>query len=106
MDFETIEPSIWKPEKEGDSVEGVLKRKDENVGRHQSRTYHLETEIKQIMVWGSTILDERMIHVDIDDYCKITFKGLKPNKLRQNTKIYKVERAKKPTVDLEGDKID
>ena len=94
MEFEEIEPSVWKYEKEGDSVEGVLIRKEEEVGPNKSNTYHLEKGEKQVMVWGTTIIDNKMSYVKVGEYVKITYKKTETNKLNQPVKVFKVEKQK------------
>ena len=93
MEFEEIEPNVWKPQKDGDSIEGVIVRKDTDVGTNKSNTYHLEKDGDQIMVWGSTVLDDRLAYVKVGEYVRITFKGTQPNKRGQETKIFKVEKG-------------
>ena len=97
MEYETIEPNTWKPEKDGDSVEGKVVRKETNVGVNKSNLYHLETTDGQISVWGSTVLDNRMEYVQAGENIRITYKGTQQNKRGQDTKIFKVEREK-PTL--------
>ena len=96
-EFVEIEPNVWKVEKEGDSVEGVLKKVDKEVGPNKSTLYHLEGE-KQFAVWGSTVLDDRMAYVNEGDFVRITYKGTRENKRGQPTKIFKVEVAKQSKV--------
>ncbi len=93
MAYQEIEPKIWKPEKDGDFVEGVLITKQEDVGENESMLYGLETSDGVKNVWGSAILDERMSFVKIGDKIKITFKGLakESKKGRNPAKIFKVE---------------
>lgn len=97
MEFETIEPNIWKPEKDGDSIEGVLVKKSRIKGTNKSWAYHLETKEGQMMVWGSIILDDRMSYVNEGDIVRITYKGMTKNKRGQDTKLFKVEKAKPET---------
>lgn len=94
MEFETIEPNVWKPEQDGDFIEGVLIAKKEKLGPNESKAYYLEKDSSQVLVWGSTVLDSRMEFVDIRSYLKITFKGTQKNNKGQDTKIFKVEKAK------------
>ena len=94
MEYEKIEPDIWKPEKEGDEIAGVLVSIDDNVGQHGSKMYHLETEKGQTSVWGSAVLDDRMQYVKPGDNVKIVYKGTQENTKKQPTKIFEVFKAK------------
>jgi len=99
-EFVTIEPEVWKQEKEGDMIEGVLIKKDTNIGPNNSRTYHLEKEGRVIMIWGTTVLDDKMALINVGDYVRITYLGKKQGKKQSPTKIFKVEKKKDfvPTV--------
>lgn len=95
MEYEEINPNIWKPEEEGDSIEGVLINKETEVGDYKSNAYAIETkDNKQMLVWGCTILDDRMKYVEAGDQIKITYKGVEQNKKGQPVKIYKVYKVK------------
>ena len=52
-EWKTIEPGVWKPEKDGDNIIGVLinkEPKDEQTGF--SARYYLENENGMFFVWG------------------------------------------------------
>jgi len=54
--------------------------------------YGLECQGESVSVWGSTVLDQRMMLVKIGDKIKITYKGLSEAKAgRQPAKLFKVE---------------
>lgn len=93
MTFKEVNPEMWIPEKDGDSVTGVFLRSQKDVGQNKSMLYHLESDKKPVSVWGSAILDQRMITIHPGDLIKITFKGLGEKKGFNNApKIFKVER--------------
>ena len=90
--WKTIEPNMWKPENEGDSIEGVLigmEPKDDV--KKISAKYNIENKDGMFMVWGSAILDDRMKYVKIGQLVRITFVEQTKNKKRQDPNIYKVE---------------
>lgn len=92
MTYKEIEPSIWKPEKEGDFIEGILVQKQEDVGENKSMLYGMEVPDGVKNVWGSAILDERMAFIKVGQKVRITFKGLaEAKKGRSPAKIFKVE---------------
>ena len=96
MEFEEIKGEVKEMKAEGDSIEGVLINKEENVGVNKSCLYHFEKEGKTFAIWGSTVLDSRMIYVKVGEYLRITHKGTQESKKGLNpVKIFKVERAKK-----------
>jgi hypothetical protein len=77
MPFEEVESKFWTYEKEGDSVEGILIRVQDNVGANKSKIYNIETKKNGIFsIWGSTLLDSKMLLVKLGDLVKITYKGL------------------------------
>ena len=94
MEWKSVEPNVWKPEKDGDCVEGVLIRmmpKDSNL---LSARYWIENSSKDVvLVWGSTVLDDRMSIVPVGSIVRITYKGKQKNSKKQDVKIFKVEVA-------------
>lgn len=92
MAYEEINPPTWIYTIEGDSIEGILLDKQENVGPNDAMLYSLETSEGVKNVWGATILDQRMAFVKVGVKLKITYKGLGEKKPGQNApKIFKVE---------------
>ena len=93
MAYKEINPDVWKPEKDGDFVEGVLIAVEKDVGENKSFLYTIEqSPSNYINIWGSTILDPRMRLALIGDKIRITFKGLGEKKGgKQAPKIFKVE---------------
>lgn len=89
--WKPIEPNIWKPENDGDSIQGkYLHKHDGDKEAEISTRYYLEYENNTIMVWGSAVLDDRMNLINIGDFIKIVYKGKVKNKKGREVKIYKV----------------
>ena len=96
-EWKTIEPGVWKPEKESDQITGVLvskEPKDEITGL--SARYYLETKAGMFFVWGTAVLDDRMKYVKIGQKVRITFGGKTTNKRGQTVNLFKVEVAERP----------
>ena len=92
MAYEEINPGIWTYEVEGDFVEGIFVKAEKNVGPQNSMMYHLEVEEKPMSIWGSAILDQRMMWAKPGDKTKITYKGLAEATIgKKPAKIFKVE---------------
>ena len=101
MTWETIEPGIWKPEKEGDTIEGVLIGKEADRGSFGSYIYNIETVAGQHLgVWGSTVLDDRMKYVPVGSRIRIVFKGIERNAKGQPIKIFAVQVDKGVAVEV------
>ena len=98
----SVEPEIWKPEQAGDSIEGVLIYKRERGGKFNKESYYLENSGKSFMVFGTTVLENRMKLVDVGDFIKIEYKGLEKNKRNEDTKIFQV--FKRPKSDIVKEK--
>ena len=95
---EVEQPDTWKPEKEGDSISGVLLAKKSDVGENKSNLYTLDTKEGVKSVWGSAVLDNRMEQVKEGELIKIEFEGRQESsKGKQPTKIFKVSRGEIPT---------
>lgn len=77
----------WKEQKEGtvfeftkldDEVEGKLIHVQNDVGMHKSKLYSLKKDNGDIVkIWGSVILDSKMMGIDFGTKIKVVFKGLK-----------------------------
>lgn len=93
--YKTSEGNFWKPEKKGESVEGLYINKDENVGENNSNIYFIEQlkDNEVIQIWGTTILDNRMRIVKIGQQVKITYEGKaeKGSKGKQAPHLWKVQ---------------
>ena len=91
MAFKKIEPKIWKPEKEGDCIEGILVERGQNPSYENTQIYCLSISPEiQITVYGTTILDDRMRYIKIGNKVKIVFQGIIKNKKNQDTKSFDV----------------
>jgi len=76
MVFKKVEAQLWNPEKDGDEITGTLLGVQEDIGEYKSKLYHLETETGLFLnVFGSKVLDDKMIAVRHGDKVKIIFKG-------------------------------
>lgn len=79
---EQKEGTVFEFNKEGDTVEGKLIVVQNDVGMHKSKLYSLKKENGDIAkIWGSTVLDGKMMGIDFGTEIKIEYKGLvKPEK--------------------------
>jgi len=90
--YKEINPEMWTYENDGDFVEGILVKKEDEVGENKSWLYSIETPEGVKNVWGSAVLDSRMAFIKVGSKTKITYKGLGEAKAgRKAPKIFKVE---------------
>lgn len=88
--FKKIEPNVWKPEKEGDMIEGKLIKVEPSI-QYSSQIYSLETKTNgHVIVFGTTILDDKMCYVKVGDVIRIVYMGNKPSAKGQPTKMFDV----------------
>ncbi len=100
MVWKDVEPNVWKPQGEGDNIVGVLiKVEPKGTTNSLGSKYYLENTTGQHLVWGSTVLDDRMVTVAIGTLVRITFKGMVKNQKKQDVKLYKVEVSNKLSED-------
>lgn len=91
--WETVEPGVWKPQKEEDQIEGVLVHKEpEDKAKGISARYKVENSQGMWLVWGCATLDDRMQHIEVGNKVRITFKGKKDIGKGKMLNVYKVER--------------
>jgi hypothetical protein len=96
-EWKAIEPGVWKPQKEGDQIVGVLVNKEaKDEARRLSARYLLENETGKLLVWGSAVIDDRMRHVNIGDKIRITYQGKTKNKRSQDVLLYRIEVSRDP----------
>ncbi len=92
-EWKTIEPKMWKPAKDGDSIEGVLVNKEPaDKSRELSARYKVENQDGIFLVWGCTTLDDRLQHVNVGDKVRITFVEKKNIDKGKTLNSYKVEK--------------
>lgn len=97
-EWRTIEPGVWRPEKPGDRIIGVLVNKEpKNDSSGISAKYYIETDKGMFFIWGSTVLDDRMQYVKLNQRVRVTFDGKTKNKRGQDVNLFTVEVADKYT---------
>lgn len=93
MTWKKYEPVSWTYEKVDDFVEGILVSIEDNKNYEGKKIYHLEQEDgTQMNVWGTTVLDSKMLGLKPGDRIKIIYKGSKENKGKNATKLFEVYR--------------
>ncbi len=96
FEFSNVEPGVWKYEKEGDSIFGVLiHREPRDEANDRNARYYLETNEGKMMVWGTAVLDDRLKLVEVGTPIRITFNGKQKNSKGRDINIFKVETGKK-----------
>lgn len=78
---------VWDKEK---PLEGKLLRTEHDVGPNKSNMYTVETENGEVKVWGSTVLDDKLLGVPTGVYVRIEYEGKKPSKNGGSYHSYKV----------------
>lgn len=83
MVFTEHTPGEWKYEKEGDSITGVLIQIQSNVGTHKNSNLYtldckeaVESASEIMKVWGSVVLDQKMVGLNLGDRIKIVYNGI------------------------------
>lgn len=90
--YEDVPENFWEPKEVEDSVSGILIKIQREVGPNKSSLYSLEGKDGAVnLVWGSTVLDNKMAAVVVGNDIKIIYLGVKSGK--QDYKDYKVQRA-------------
>jgi len=91
-EWQTIQPTVWKPVNVGDNIVGILVNKEpKNENSGISAKYYLENEKGTFFAWGSTVLDDRMQYVKVGHKIRITYEGKTKNKRGQDVNLFKVE---------------
>jgi hypothetical protein len=90
--WKEVESNVWKPENEGDLIEGVLIQKQPRTDDLSPR-YTLDTKDGQFMVWGSAIIADKVEPMNVGCELRITFTGTKDLGKGKKLKQFKVEVA-------------
>ena len=91
MAFKKVEPNVFKFEKEGDLIEGTLIKVDDSTKYEKNKVYHIEDKEKKIwVVFGTTIMIDRLSYAKIGDRVRIVYDGIDQNKKGQDTKLFSV----------------
>lgn len=89
LGWEKIMINYWNPEI-GDKIEGKLVQVTDNSSQ---KLYVIEqNDKKRIKIWGKTYLDQLMEEVEINDYIRITYNGIKETRNNRQMKQFNVER--------------
>ena len=91
--------NAWKP-KEGDSIEGIYKGREENCGLNKnSNLYTIETDKGEEKVWGGRAIDDAFngseeegnAPIEIGAKVRITFRGQKLTKGGNRFNLFAVD---------------
>lgn len=73
--------TIYEFKEEGDSIEGTLEKVESDVGANKSKMYTIKLADESLAkVWGSFVLDTRMLKIETGKQVKIEYTGLKNSK--------------------------
>ncbi len=90
---EIKDADLFEFKKEGDSIEGQLISTENNVGIHKSKMHSLkQSNGKMIKIWGSKILDDKLMSITFGTQIKIVYEGdIQPDKgnAYHDFKVYK-----------------
>ena len=98
-EFTQINPGVWKPTTSGEEIVGVLVSVQDSTKYANNKIYHINAQAadgssSQKVVFGTTVLDDRMSYIKVGDTVKIVYKGTVQNAKKQDTKIFEVFRGK------------
>jgi hypothetical protein len=78
---------VWDKE---EPIEGKFVKTETNVGPNGSNMYTIETDKGEMKVWGSTVLDDKLLGVIPNTYVKIEYEGKLRGKKGNEYHSYKV----------------
>lgn len=71
-------------------IEGKFVKVEQDIGPNKSNMYVLETKTGEVKIWGSTVLDDKLIGVPKGTYVKIEYEGKLTSKKGSQYHSYKV----------------
>jgi hypothetical protein len=96
--------TVWDKEK---PLEGKFVKVETDIGPNKSKMYTIKTEKEEVKVWGSTVLDDKLMGVPQGTYVKIEYEGKLKSKKGTEYHSYKVfiDEDSKPDIDAEHQRI-
>jgi len=90
-EWKKVEKDVFKFEKEGDNIEGELILVEDGKA-YDNKVYTIKTDKKELVVFGTTVLDSQMATVPIGKMVRIVFSGIKKSEVkgRNDTKLFDV----------------
>ncbi len=71
-----VKPEFWNPKEAGDQIEGIYRGEKHDVGKHKSKAYSVKLKNGKLMnAFGSEVLDDLMLGVEVGDELKIVYQG-------------------------------
>lgn len=84
----TLESSdVWDKQQ---PIEGKFVKVETEIGPNKSNMYTIKTDDGEIKVWGSTVLDDKLMGVPEGSYVKIEYEGKLKSKKGAEYHSYKV----------------
>lgn len=71
-------------------IEGELVKTESDIGPNKSNMYTVKTKDGEIKVWGSTVLDDKLLGVPQGTYIKLEYEGKLKSKKGAEYHSYKV----------------
>lgn len=71
-------------------IEGEFIKVERDIGPNKSNMYTIKTDVGEIKLWGSTVLDDKLMGVPQGAYVQIEYEGKKPSKNGGSYHSYKV----------------
>lgn len=78
---------VWDREK---AIEGTFLKTETEIGPNKSNMYTIKTKDGEVKVWGSTVLDDKLMGVPTGTYVKIEYEGKLASKKGTQYHSYKV----------------
>ena len=82
--YKEVKTQIWKADKPGDYIEGMLIGKEEGGKFEGSMVYRLNVDGEEFVVFGTAVLNTKMQNVPLGKDIKIQFDGTQKGKAGQN----------------------
>lgn len=78
---------VWD---KSEPLEGQFVKVEHDIGPKKSNMYTVKTDDGEVKVWGSTVLDDKLMGVPQGSYVKLEYEGKKPSKTGNEYHSFKV----------------
>ena len=90
INWTTVTPEVWRPEKSGEQITGILTHKTPKTDKISAR-YYIKSKGRVQLLWGAAVLDHRLLSVEPGTPVRITYMGVEKNSKGQDMKMFEVE---------------
>ena len=101
----STELQVWKPQVEGEFLEGIYREKRQGVGNWGKEAYYIQSGQQVYLRFATVELKEKMKSVEPGSIVRITYRGLMETEAGMQSKLWDVEEVDRSNVTTTSDAV-